>query len=253
MQQELSIPKIIRVLAWADLKSRYQNMALGFLWSLLSPLLYASILYLVFRYIFGQAENFAANLLVGIITWRVFQIGTTTCLNSYISKSQLITKVYIPRYIPVVSSLFSTAIGAVLEFIILLSIVFILVGQIPITVMLFPLLFILYLTFTYAVGMILSLLHVFFRDLGQIWDLTCTVLFFTLPIIYPISAMSGQTLFWYLLNPLANIVIAFQNIIVGGVVPSVSSLALIVGYTIALFIISYVLYNGIERRLAEEL
>jgi ABC-type polysaccharide/polyol phosphate export permease len=91
--------ELVRNLTIADFKSRYQNTSLGFLWSILSPLLLAGVLYFVFRHLFGQEEDFAANLLVGIMAWRFFTIGTTSSLHAIVNKPSLVTRyIYPGRY-----------------------------------------------------------------------------------------------------------------------------------------------------------
>ena len=96
--------ELIRNLTIAELKNRYQNTSLGFLWSILNPFLFAMVLWFVFRNFFKQEENFAANLLVGIMAWRFFSLGTNSSLYSIVSKPSLVTKVFIPRQILVLSN-----------------------------------------------------------------------------------------------------------------------------------------------------
>ena len=67
--------ELIKNLTLVELKNRYQNTTLGFFWSILSPLLLALVLFLVFRNLFQQEENFLVNLLVGIMAWRFFTTG----------------------------------------------------------------------------------------------------------------------------------------------------------------------------------
>lgn len=130
--------ELIKNLTVVELKNRYQNTSLGFLWSILSPFLLALVLYIVFKNVYRQEENFAANLLVGIIAWRFFANGTIFCLNSIVSKPSLVTKVYIPREILTLSTALSNLISSILEFVVLLPILFVLVGSLPLTVLLFP-------------------------------------------------------------------------------------------------------------------
>jgi len=120
--------ELIRNLTVADLKNRYQNTALGFFWSLLSPLLLALVLYFIFSHLFGREENFAINLLVGIMAWRFFANGTSSSLGAIVGKPSLVTKVYIPRQILVLSNTLANIISSLLEFIVLLPIIFVLLG-----------------------------------------------------------------------------------------------------------------------------
>src|SRR4030042_3248230 len=106
--------ELIKRLTITEFKSRYQNTLLGFFWSILSPLLLTLVLYFVFRSLFKQEENFAINLLVGLMTWRFFASGTTSALFSVVGKPSLVTKVYIPRKILVLSNTLSSLISSLL-------------------------------------------------------------------------------------------------------------------------------------------
>ena len=220
-----------RELVWnltqVDLKNRYQNTALGFLWSLLSPLLLALVLFLVFRFLYGQGPEFPRYLIVGLMTFRFFSIGTTNALFSVIGKPSLITKVYIPREIIVLSSVLSSLISSLLEFIIIIPILLLLSPSLPATIILFPLLFLIYFWFVYGIGLFLASLYVFFRDLNQIWEVLVNMLFFLCPIIYPMVQITDKVMPLYRLNPLTEFIIMYRDVMVYGNLPSVYSLIIL--------------------------
>ncbi|MBM3148450.1 MAG: ABC transporter permease, partial [Chloroflexi bacterium] len=168
--------ELIKNLTIAEFKNRYQNTALGFLWSLLSPLLLAGVLYFFFRHLFGQEQNFAINLLVGLMAFRFFATGTTSSLQAIVGKPSLVTKVYIPRQILVLSNVLANLISSLLEFVVLLPLIFILLGHLPLTVLLFPLIHFLYFWLVFGAGLLLSALYVYFRDLNQIWEVLVNIL-----------------------------------------------------------------------------
>src|SRR5512143_118474 len=118
--------ELIRNLTVADLKIRYQNTSLGFVWSILNPFLFALVLWFVFRNFFKQEENFSANLLVGIMAWRFFVLGTNSSIHAIVGKPSLVTKVFIPREILVLSNTLSVLISSLFEFLVLLPMIFIL-------------------------------------------------------------------------------------------------------------------------------
>ncbi|MHB8086587.1 MAG: ABC transporter permease, partial [Dehalococcoidia bacterium] len=115
MNEFLKYRELIGTLTVVELKNRYQNTALGFLWSLLSPLMLALVLFIVFRYLFRQEPNFAAYLLVGLMSWRFFAVSTMSAVYSVVGKASLVTKVYIPREIIVLSSALANLISSLLE------------------------------------------------------------------------------------------------------------------------------------------
>lgn len=245
--------ELIKNLMVADLKNRYQNTYLGFFWSLLSPLLLAAVLYFVFRHIFGAEENFAVNLLVGMMAWRFFTTGTSSSLGAIVGKPNLVTRVYIPRQILVLSNVLANLIGSALEFAVLLPIILILVGHLPITVLLFPLTHLVYFALVYGAGLVLSSLYVYFRDLNQIWDVLLTALFFCSPIVYPVSTVPAHLLPYYMLNPVTQFIGIYRDVMVAGNLPSPYSIAVVLGFAVLAYLVGSFAFGRLQRRFAEEL
>lgn len=245
--------ELIRTLTVVDLKNRYQNTALGFLWSLLNPFLLAMVLYFIFSHLFGSEENFAVNLLVGIMAWRFFANGTSSSLGAIVGKPSLVTKVYIPRQILVLSNALTNLISSLLEFIVLLPIIFVLLGHLPITVLLFPLIHIVYFWFLFGAGLLLSSLFVYFRDLNQIWDVLVTVLFFCSPIIYPLSTVPAYLMPYYRLNPITQFIGMYREVMVAGDLPSLFSIVVVIGFAIAAYLVGSFAFSKLQRRFAEEI
>jgi lipopolysaccharide transport system permease protein len=245
--------ELTRNLTIADLKNRYQNTTFGFLWSILSPFLLAVVLYFVFRNLFHQEENFAANLLVGIMTWRFFTIGTTQCLTSIVSKPSLVTKVYIPRQTLVLSSAISSLISSLLEFLVLVPIIFVLLGRLPVTIILFPIIHLLYFWLILGIGLFLSALFVYFRDLSQIWEVLLNVLFFACPIFYPLSAVPERLMTYYLLNPVSRLILMYREVMVSGNLPEITDIAVVIGLGALAFFLGNYVFGKLQRRFAEEI
>jgi lipopolysaccharide transport system permease protein len=246
-----------RELIWnltvVDLKNRYQNTVLGFFWSLLSPLLLALVLYFVFRHLWGREQNFAINLLVGIMAWNFFTNGTTSSLGTIVGKSRLVTRVYMPRQILVLSNTVSTLINALLTFVVLVIIIFVILGHLPVTVPLFIPVHIIFFFFIYGAGLFLSALFVYFRDLQQIWRVVTQVLFFASPIFYPITIVPDSLMPYYRLNPVTQFIVMYRDVMVAGNLPSSFSILIIVGFAVVTFVVGSLVFNKLQRRFAEEL
>jgi ABC-type polysaccharide/polyol phosphate export permease len=246
-----------RELIWnltvVDLKNRYQNTALGFFWSLLSPLLMALVLYFVFRHLWGREQDFAINLLVGIMAWQFFEQGTSSSLRTIVGKSNLVTRLYIPRRILVLSDALSTLINSLLTFVVLIFIILVILGYLPTTIPLFLLIFVVYFCFIYGAGLFLSALFVYFRDLGQIWQVLTRVLFFASPIFYPITIVPASIMPYYQLNPVTQFIGIYRDVMVAGNIPPLFSIAIIVGFAVAALLVGNLVFNKLERRFAEEL
>jgi lipopolysaccharide transport system permease protein len=243
--------ELIRNLTIADIKNRYQNNALGFLWSVLAPFMLAVVLWFVFRKIFKSDENYAINLVVGMMVWRFFATGTSMSLSSVVSRSNLVTKVFIPRQILVLSSVLANVFTSFLELLILLPIILVLTGRVPVTAVLFPFIFLLYFWVVYGLGLMLAALYVYMRDLSHIWDVLLNILFFCSPIVYTMSVVPTELIKYYMVNPMTNIIFVYRDIMVAGVLPSLNNLMYIVIFGAAFSLIGSYAFNKLQRRFAE--
>lgn len=254
----LEYRELIKILTITDLKNRYQNTTLGFLWSVLNPLLLALVLYFIFtEFLFKDSvdkENFALNILVGIMAWRFFANGTTMSLFAIVGKPNLVTKVYIPRHILVISNALSNLISSTLEFIILLPIIFALLGTLPVSTPLFLVIHLLYFWLILGVGLVLSALYVYLRDLNQIWEVLLNIGFFLSPIIYPLSFVEGSKYYdYYMLNPITRLIVMYRDVMIDGDLPTSGGLVIVIVSSILTFILGSLVFNKLQRRFAEEI
>jgi len=243
--------ELIINLTIVDLKKRYESNILGFVWQFLSPLLLAIVLYIVFKNLFAQEEFFAIKLLVGIMAWRFFSITTGACLASIVSKSALVTRVFIPRKILVFSTALSGLISSLFEFIILIPMIFVLLGPVPATIALYPLIHLLYFPLIYGIGLLLSALYVYVRDLNQIWPVFLQMLFFLCPIIYPLSIVPPWYMTYYMLNPLTRLILIYRDVMIVGKLPSIEDIAVVIGFTALALLLGNYVFGKLERRFAE--
>ena len=245
--------ELIRNLTIADLKNRYQNTSLGFLWSLISPLMMALVLWFVFRKLFAQEQNFAINLIVGIMMWRFFATATSACLQGIVSKPNLVTKVYIPRQILVLSSALSGLIGSLLEFVVLIPIIYFLMGYLPWTIILYPFIHFIFFLAIYGIGLLLSSFYVYFRDLSQIWEVLISILIYCSPIIYPMSVVPSYLVKYYMLNPITHFVFIYRDVMINGQLPSLTSMVVVLIFALIMLLIGNLVFSKLQRRFAEEI
>ncbi len=185
--------ELIRILTISDLKVKYQSSVLGFAWSLLNPLLMMLVLYLVFNNVFkSNQDHFALYLLIGIISWRFLSIGTASSMTAIVGKPSLVTKIYIPRQVLVMSTVLSSFISSILEFLVLVPLLIILGAGISPYILLFPVIHIIYFMIVYGISLILAALYVYYRDLNQIWDVLIQIGFFLSPIVYPLPDSAAR-------------------------------------------------------------
>ena len=198
---------LLAELVRTDFKLRYQGSLLGYVWSLLKPLLLFVILYVVFVYflkIGDDIEHFPVYLLLGIVLWNFFTEMTVQSLGSIVGRGDLIRKIRIPRWMIVFSSSISATINVLLSLVVVF--VFMIVNQVPLTPGILMLPIYLGMIYVLALGcsLFLAAAYVKFRDLSYIWEVILQAGFYATPIIYPLQMINNEMVEKILLlNPMA--------------------------------------------------
>jgi ABC-2 type transport system permease protein len=211
---------ILAEMVRTDFKLRYQSSVLGYLWSLLRPLLLSAILYIVFVKFLGLSQDirhYASYLLLGIMVWTFFVEVTNGGVGAVVGKGDLIRKIAIPRYLTVLSSSASALINLLLNLAVLVTIMIFSGVEVQTKfIILVPFLLIELYLFSLAIAFFLSATFVKFRDIAFIWDVFSQLLFYLTPIIYPISMLVSKYRVgrFALLNPLAQIIQDLRHILV---------------------------------------
>jgi len=211
---------ILSAMVRSDFKLRYQNSILGYLWSLLRPLLLSVILYIVFvkfLRISGDIRHYASYLLLGIMCWTFFIEITMGGVSAVVGKGDLIRKISIPRYLTVVSTSASALINFGLNFVVLLGIMLVTGVEVQVKyLILVPFLLIQLYALSLAIAFILAAAYVKYRDVSFIWEVFTQMLFYLTPIIYPVSLVVQRYPMgkYIMLNPLAQIIQHLRYILV---------------------------------------
>lgn len=246
--------ELIKNLVISDLKTKYSNSVLGFAWSMLNPLLMMLVLYFVFNNVFKNTqEHFALYLLIGITTWRFFAMGTSVAMSSIVGKASLVTKIFIPREILTLSTVLSALLSSLLEFLVLIPLL-VIFGVIPsLTIILFPLLHILFFPIVYGISLALASLYVYYRDINQIWDVVIQIGFFLSPIVYPLSLIPENYRFYYMLNPITRLIEMYRGVLLYNRLPELMDLGIVIFSGIVLLILGSLLFSKLSSRFAEEI
>lgn len=203
---------LLRELVITDFKLRYQGSVLGYLWSLLKPLLLFAILYVVFvKFLkFGAGiEHFPVYLLLGIVMWTFFTEATGQGMAAIVARGELIRKINFPKYIIVISGTISALINLLLNLVVV--VVFMIINGVHVhwSLLLFPLNILELYVFSLAVAFYLAALYVKYRDIAHIWEVFLQGAFYATPILYPISlivAVSPLAAQLLMLNPVAQVI-----------------------------------------------
>ncbi len=252
---------LFRNLVRREVRQRYKGSALGLGWTLLNPLIMVGAYWIVFKFLFGSPiQNFALFMFVGLMVWTLFYGGISVASSSLVANASLVTKVRFPREIIPLASVTanSVIVGAMLVIALPLCIIF--GGGSLLPLVLLPVFLVLTAVFTVGVGLLLSALNVYFRDVEHILTAIGVPWFFLTPIFYtystlPESATKHETLVNVLQygNPIAPFVVSIQDILFFGQWPSlVDSLYCVVAAAVML-VFGFWAFRRLEREMAVEL
>lgn len=257
---------LIGNLAQRELKSRYKRSVLGWLWSLLNPASTLLIYTVVFGTIMrieppiagnGTTKSFALFLFSALIIWNFFSGVITGSMGALIGAGGLLKKVYFPPECPPIANALTVLTQTGLEALILI-VVLAIIGNLSWTVVFFPYLVVLLALFSLGIGLVLSLLNVYLRDISYLVSIGLNLLFYGTPIIYPISLLENNDVPEWIelvvrMNPLTQFVGASQQIFYLLEAPSPARLAGLTVTSVVTFAGGWAIFSAKSLDVSEEL
>ena len=236
-----------------DIRGKYKGSFLGILWSFINPLLQVLVYALVFPYIMKvETENYLIFLICGIIPWTWFITSISQGTTSITNNANLIKKVYFPREILPISVVTSGLVNFLISCLIIL--IFVIFGGLGITwhLVFLPFIIIVQYLFTLALIFVLSAVNVYVKDVEYIVAFIINMLFYATPILYTTEMFSGPILWIFRLNPLAHLINAYRDVFYVHHIPNLINLSILLGVSILLVVICYIIFKKLEKRFAEE-
>lgn len=227
-----------------DFKKKYKQTALGFIWSLLSPLMTLTVMALVFTTFFGRnTPHFIIYLFCGNMVFTYFNESTTMGMVSLLHNAHIFTKVNIPKYMFLLSRNITSLINFGLTLIIFF--IFCIFDGITFTWSFFLLLYPigLLILFNIGMGLILSAVYVFFRDLQYLYDIFKMMIMYLSAIFYTTDAFGPLVQKLFYINPVYSFISYFREIVLYGAIPSVWHHLLILGYAALVLVVGMLIYH----------
>ena len=247
-QQFKQYRPLIRELVTRDLKIKYRRSFLGYVWSLLNPLLMMTIMSIVFSYMFRfSIPNYPLYLICGQTLWSFFSESTGAAMTSVILNGPLIRKVYIPKYIFPMSRVVSSFVTMSFSLAAILIVMLATGVHLSWYLLLFPIPLITLLFFCMGLGMVLAALAVYFRDVLHLYDVMILAWMYLTPIFYPISALPERVAWLIRLNPLYYYVTFFREVVLSGVFPEMHLWIGCIGYSILTMAFGLLVFQKLQR------
>jgi len=212
-----------------EIKSRYKQSFLGYAWVILNPFFQMLVMTFVFSLIVrvpSLGVPYAIFLYTALLPWNLFANSLSHATNAFVGNAELIKKIYFPRQIFVQA----TMVAKVLDFALACSIlgIFLIIYHVPLTInylWLIPI-FLIQEIFTYGLALLFATINLFYRDVQYVLSLILVLWMYLTPVIYPVEMVPDQYRFIFKLNPMAVLVNAYREVILGGNMPKLSSLAI---------------------------
>lgn len=257
MKQHENYRELIWMLAKTDFKLRYHGSVLGYLWALLKPLLTFAVLNFVFSSMFNPRgdglSTYSLQLLVALMMFYFFSEGTGAGMGSLLSKAQLVTKIYVPRWTIILASTINATLIFLMNLLVI-ALFFAIKGFMPSLAAIG--MFLLFSVFIYIIVLSFALLtaplYVKFRDLSMIWEVLLMIILYASPIIYPLTTLPAEYHKFILLNPIAFIIHFTKESMLNNHFADLHQYGVFIAIVFSFFAFSIWAYRKLIVRVAEE-
>ncbi len=232
-----------------DFKQKYKRTVLGMAWSILSPLLNLLVMSLVFTQFFGRnMEHYTTYLFCGNLVFSYFRESTNSGMNALMANSSIFSKVNVPKYMFLLSKNISSLINFGLTLCVFF--VFALIDHVPFgphfLMLIYPVCCL--VLFNIGMGLILSALFVFFRDITYLYDIFTMLLMYMSAIFYTVESFGPTVQKLFLLNPVYCYIRYFRIITLEGRIPSLSYHLLCAFYVVLIVGIGGLIYRKYNHK-----
>ena len=232
-----------------ELRVRYQRSVLGFLWTLVNPILMMTTMTIVFSQIFNErTEGYAIFLFAGMVPWNFMAGSLTECASSIISNEGLIRKIYLPKLVfPLTRVLINLT-----TFLLSMMALFVILGPLgarpSLPMVMLPVVVAVFFVFTLGLGLLLATVNTFYRDCAHFIAVFIQAWYFLTPILYPASRFREAAVrFW--LNPAYPFIRMFQTIICDRQWPDLTTFTVAAGLATVSLGIGYVAFKLNEDKM----
>jgi lipopolysaccharide transport system permease protein len=245
---------LVVVLTKKEIKVRYKNNVLGYLWSIANPLAFALVFYLAFKLVMKvQMENYALFLIAGLFPWQWFSNSVGVSPITFLGNGSIIKKVNFPREVVVLAIVLQDMIHFFLSVPVIILFLFI-YGSAPSWSWIYgvPVLIFIQTLLTFGVALTLASINLFFRDMEKLTNICLMMLFYLTPVLYSSDMIPPEYQHLIMYNPLAPLMISWRSLLLDGqIIPSYLILSLF--YALIAFMFGNFVYRKLSWRFAEVL
>lgn len=243
---------LVVALVGRQLKARYRGSFLGFLWTVLNPLLLMAVYALVFRvYVRIEVPNYALFLLCGLLPWSFFATSLSEGVNAVVSGGTLVTKSLFPAHILPTVTVIANLVNYLLSLPVLAGFMAFYGVPFHVSLLAFPLVVLLQTMFTWGLTLALASINVHFRDVQHILTNVLALWFFLCPIVYSTDHIPESMSLMQALNPLGVLVDTYHGLFLEGRMPSLEVLGSLAGFALVSVAVGLVVFERYRDSFAE--
>ena len=245
---------LLKQLVKRDFTTKYKESVLGIIWSFLNPLLIMIVFTVIFSVLFRrQIHNFPVYFLTGRVIYEFFVAGTNGAMYSIRSNRNILTKIFVPRYMFAMGSICYEFINFLISLIILVG-VMIATGEhfhLMIFASIIPIIFLIIMIM--GVGLILAVLNTYFSDIGHFYSVFTLILVYASALFYPMEIVPANVQSIFTLNPLYVVITCFRDTMMFNRFPDFLSLLYLAIFSVMVFGVGFLLFRIHEKKLVLKL
>lgn len=246
--------ELMRNLAAREISVRYKQTALGVVWALLQPLALMAVFTIFFSIALKVPSDglpYPLFVYCALVPWGFFATSLSYGVPSLVSNAPLIRKVYFPREVLPFSAILATLVDFAIALVVFFGMMVVFGQPIPPTTGYIALLVVIQVVLAAGVSLGLSAINVFYRDIRHAIPLVVQLWLFASPVIYPVSAVPERWRDLYFLNPMAGILFNYRRVVLHGLPPDPSSLAIASVEAVLIFAVSWWFFASFEEYFAD--
>ena len=227
-----------------DVLTRYKRSILGVAWTMLNPLGMMLVLTVAFSQLFGGTRAYPAYVITGLVAWNFFAQTTNAAMNQMVWGGGLLSRIYFPRTVFVLSSIGTGLVNLLLSMVPLVIVLIITGTPIRMAVIFLPVAIIALAAFSLGVGLLISTWAIYYYDVAEMYQIVLTAWMYLTPIIYPESIIPEPLRIWlFTLNPMYHLVGLIRSSLYAGEFPEISQIAVALGIAILTLVSGWIVFT----------
>ena len=245
---------LLKQLVKRDFTTKYKESVLGIIWSFLNPLLIMIVFTVIFSVLFRrQIHNFAVYFLTAKVIYDFFVASTRGAMESIRRNRNILTKIYVPRYMFAMGTICYEFINFLISLIILFAVMIVTGEHFQLMMLASIIPICLLIIMNVGLGLILAVLNTYFSDIGHFYSVFTLVLMYASAMFYPMEIVPADIQMIFSLNPLYIAIACFRDTMMYGVFPDILSLIYLAIFSIMLFAVGFLLFRIQEKNLTLKL